>query len=320
MINDINRLFENISEKPTIIFDLKGILPRVTKISYGIQTLSLQKGDKIKFFCGNTMLNDHKLIHIDRNITNSIEIGDRIIIDSSGSILKVNKITYYSNKKRVLPKKKSSNNLNSLENINLNSAKKMTLNSIFNFNSNNMSNFSNYNNNQTKESIIASDSIYDQENSVENENISISSARDNYNYPYNNYNYNNYNHKNNIELIGDKSDISIVINDQKVSNMENDITLKSIKSEDNYNSNSMETIKENENSFSYTKESPLFDVDRNYWKTDESTLKNKQNKIEEVYRSLVKKHSQISSNNNINKNLLKRRKSSIFSFGNSEGK
>ena len=93
MIIDINRLFESIDEKPTIIFDLKGILPRVTKISYGIQKLSLQKGDKIKLICGNPMLNDPQLIHVDRNITNSIKIGDKIIIDSSGSILKVRKIS-----------------------------------------------------------------------------------------------------------------------------------------------------------------------------------------------------------------------------------
>ena len=154
MIFDLNRLFENIEEKPAIIFDLKGILPRVTKISYGIQKLTIKKGDKIKLLCGKSIVNDPQLIHIDKNISNSLEIGDRIIVDSSGSILRVKNITYYSNKMRNESKRKSSTNSSSLEKINL--AKNLIKESYKSDNDNSIENMSlsslkDSNNNYTSE-------------------------------------------------------------------------------------------------------------------------------------------------------------------------
>lgn len=95
MISDIERLFKNRHESPTIIFDLKGRVPRITKIHSGLTKLELKKGDRIKFLCGDGKISDSSLIHIDRNINNSIKEGDRITVDCSGSILKVVKIDYY---------------------------------------------------------------------------------------------------------------------------------------------------------------------------------------------------------------------------------
>lgn len=99
MIQDIERLCKKKSEIPTFIFDLKGILPRINKIYYGLHKLTLKRGETVKFCCGDGKINDPEFIYIDRNITSSIEEGDRIIADSSGLILKVVKISFYKREK-----------------------------------------------------------------------------------------------------------------------------------------------------------------------------------------------------------------------------
>lgn len=99
LIADIERLCKKVNEIPTIIFDLKGMLPRIDKIFSGLKKVSLEKGETVKLICGDAKFIDNSLIHIDSNITDSVKEGDRIIADSSGLILKVVKIDYYKKEK-----------------------------------------------------------------------------------------------------------------------------------------------------------------------------------------------------------------------------
>jgi hypothetical protein len=102
LIEILNTLYmkERGGEKPTIIFDLKGPIPRVGRISTNdkqkCQSVSLKKDQLVKIVHENTkVIDDDVTIYCDKKIAQSMQVGDKIIIDSSDCILKVISVDRY---------------------------------------------------------------------------------------------------------------------------------------------------------------------------------------------------------------------------------
>jgi hypothetical protein len=93
---DINEVFKHKNDKPTVIFDLKGPIPRISKIGTGKRNqIDVKKDQLIKIVHENSKIEDSDIIHVDKKIIQCIEVGDQILIDSSQCILKVISIQRY---------------------------------------------------------------------------------------------------------------------------------------------------------------------------------------------------------------------------------
>lgn len=314
-----------------------------------MQKLSFEKGDIIKFICGDQKINDAEVIHIDRNITNSIEEGDKLVIDSSGCILKVLKIDYYRKEKQYnLKEYKEAKSFSNLPIANMNKN-----NNEFSADENDNKNNSHQQENlfweknklfntDDDESIISSSFGY-QNNSSSNLNSAYEiglnkDSSSNFNFRENNNKEINNNNKNfelkkfvqnsgmnmnNILLGNDtqsEGNNELGENDNIIlcGNIESNISPiakskvvdRKIKKNLNLNVNNCSTggasnntsgknLRENqpiielideESKNEEKHDTPFFDVDHNFNSDAEETYKNKQNKITEVYKSIVKKH------------------------------
>lgn len=319
IISDIRSLFKRLNENPTIIFDLKGRVPRITKISYGLQKLSFEKGDIVKFICGDQKINDDEIVHIDRNIIDSVQVGDRIVIDSSGCILKVLKIDYY--------KKERQYNIKGFKEAKSFSNLPLTNQNEFweDYDNNNKNNNSHIDNFFSKKKIYGTDDeeslvSYSLQNSSNIINNSENQKEKNFNIQMlvensafnlnkdinNNNNFGNINlnientelgENDNIILEGIELNISPIVKKINAKNPNHFQLNNNLPSKD---LNLKNTIKQNEPIIELIDEesknedkldSPFFDVDRNFNSDAEETFKNKQDKITEVYKSIVKKHT-----------------------------
>lgn len=101
LLEDLEQLYLNRFDKPTVIFDLKGPIPRISKVGIGNQpVLEVKKDQLIKIVHENSKIEDQDIIHVDKKIAQYLKVGDKLVIDSSQSILKVISIGRY--KKRNL--------------------------------------------------------------------------------------------------------------------------------------------------------------------------------------------------------------------------
>ena len=92
LLQDLKILFMEINDKPTVIFDLKGPIPRISKISgSNIQNngKEVKKNQLLKIVYDNPKIDDEDVIHVDKQFFNCLSIGDRIVVDSSNCVLKV---------------------------------------------------------------------------------------------------------------------------------------------------------------------------------------------------------------------------------------
>lgn len=330
-----------------------------------MQKLSFEKGDTIKFICGDQKINDTEVIHIDKNITSSIQEGDKIVIDSSGCILKVLKIDYYRKEKQYCVGKRfrEAKSFSNLPFVNINNANN-EFSGDENINNDNNKNNSHqqenlfweknrlFNTDDDEESVVSSSFGYYQNNSSSNLNSALESGFNiiNKNKDIDKVKSENSNEKekekdskffdlrncvenspsclnlNNIILgnesqsesnfeLGENDNIILCGNiESNISPIVKKVNEKKINKNlnlNNQNSNSnaaasgsnntsgknltiknepiIELIDEesrNEEKF----DTPFFDVDHNFNSDAEETFKNKQNKITEVYKSIVKKH------------------------------
>lgn len=116
LVEELNEIFANLKlyDKPTILFDLKGPIPRITKLGGNKQSnLEVKQGQQVKIIHENPKIEDNDVIHIDRKIIQSINIGDIIMFDSSKCILKVMSFDKYKRKSSIskLVEPKSSHRL-----------------------------------------------------------------------------------------------------------------------------------------------------------------------------------------------------------------
>lgn len=90
LVNELINIFHEFNEKPTIIFDLKGPIPRIVKLYQNQTSLTVEKGQILKLTEEkNKEIDQNDLIYLDKNIISSIRIGDTIIIDGTKCFLKV---------------------------------------------------------------------------------------------------------------------------------------------------------------------------------------------------------------------------------------
>lgn len=106
LLEHLEIIFQNKKNKPTVIFDLKGPIPRINKVGIGGKnSLDVKKDQLIKIVHENSKIEDSDIIHVDKKIAQVVKVGDKILIDSSQCILKVISIGRY--KKRNSLSKKS---------------------------------------------------------------------------------------------------------------------------------------------------------------------------------------------------------------------
>jgi pyruvate kinase len=98
VIEDLHTVMKQVNDAATVIFDLKGPIPRISKIGSNKETLDVKKNQLVKLVYENKKINDNDVIHVDRKILDLIKVGDRIVIDSSNTILKVIGVDRYKRK------------------------------------------------------------------------------------------------------------------------------------------------------------------------------------------------------------------------------
>jgi hypothetical protein len=113
LMTDLDAVFKNTNDRPTVIFDLKGPIPRITKIGLGKTSIEVKKDQLLKIVHENPKIDDPDIIQVDKKITQCINVGDKIVIDSSRCVLKVISIERYKRKNSFckLPGHKSSSRL-----------------------------------------------------------------------------------------------------------------------------------------------------------------------------------------------------------------
>ena len=90
LVNILTKILAEINETPTIIFDLKGPIPRVSKLFNSKQSISVEKGQIIKIKDDTVKgIMDENMILLDKSIVSCLKIGDNLFIDGSKCILKV---------------------------------------------------------------------------------------------------------------------------------------------------------------------------------------------------------------------------------------
>lgn len=92
IIHNINHIFSQIGEIPTIIFNLKGSIPVITKIGGKKESKTLEKGEQINIVYHSRDYDHEDIIYIDKKIFNHVKPGDKISIGGSDVILQVKKI------------------------------------------------------------------------------------------------------------------------------------------------------------------------------------------------------------------------------------
>jgi hypothetical protein len=111
LMSDLNILFKKINTKPTVLFDLKGPIPRISKFGTSNSKkahIELKKNQIVKIMYENPKIEEEDIIQIDKKITQFIKVGDKILIDSSNCILQVISIDRYRRRNSI---SKSSANL-----------------------------------------------------------------------------------------------------------------------------------------------------------------------------------------------------------------
>jgi hypothetical protein len=98
-MEDIAEIFKNKSDTPTVIFDLKGPIPRVSKIGNSLSQMEVKKDQLIRIVHENPKIEESDVIQVYKKIANFIEVGDKIIIDPSNCSLRVISVGRY--KKRL---------------------------------------------------------------------------------------------------------------------------------------------------------------------------------------------------------------------------
>jgi hypothetical protein len=114
LINTLQEIFQKkTNDRFTIIFDLKGPIPRITKIGNKKNHIDVKKDQIIKIVHENPKIDDEDVIQVDRKIIECIKVGDRIVVDSSKCVLKVISMDRYKRKNSInkMPGHKSSHKL-----------------------------------------------------------------------------------------------------------------------------------------------------------------------------------------------------------------
>jgi len=89
-MKDLEEAFKDTMDQPTVIFDLKGPIPRISKVGMGKKSvIDVKKHQLIKILHENVKIEEPDIIHVDKKITQCVNVGDRILIDSSKCILTV---------------------------------------------------------------------------------------------------------------------------------------------------------------------------------------------------------------------------------------
>ncbi len=102
LLKDLDEIFKNTNDSPTVIFDLKGPIPRISKVGIGKKTcIDVKKDQLIKILHENIKIEEPDIIHVDKKIAQCINIDDRILIDSSKCILKVISIERYKRRNSI---------------------------------------------------------------------------------------------------------------------------------------------------------------------------------------------------------------------------
>jgi pyruvate kinase len=85
----MREVYAKSSEVPSIIFDLKGASPYITRLEGGKRQQKVRLGDTISIAFDDAKIKDSGIIFIDKKITKQVNEGDLIYISSSDVILKV---------------------------------------------------------------------------------------------------------------------------------------------------------------------------------------------------------------------------------------
>ena len=108
LVSQLKNIFQEINEIPTIMFDLKGPIPRISKLINGENRISVKKGQIIRIKEDNVRnIKDENLIYMDKNICSCLNIGDNLIIDGSKCVFNVISLEtskYLSNRIRLSEK------------------------------------------------------------------------------------------------------------------------------------------------------------------------------------------------------------------------
>jgi len=121
LLEDLELIYQNKHDKPTVIFDLKGPIPRISKVGIGKSNyIDVKKHQLIKIVHENSKIEDSDIIHVDKKIAQCVKVGDKILIDSSQCILKVISIGRYKKRNSINKKLgvRSTEKINSQANYN----------------------------------------------------------------------------------------------------------------------------------------------------------------------------------------------------------
>jgi hypothetical protein len=89
LVNDLKDVFAKSNEIPSILFDLKGSAPYVTRLEEGKKQIKVKTGQTVKITFDNSKIKENGIIFIDKKISHLLKEGDTIYISSSDAILKV---------------------------------------------------------------------------------------------------------------------------------------------------------------------------------------------------------------------------------------
>jgi len=260
------------------------------------------------------------VIHIDKNILDSIKEGDIIIIDSSDSILKVKKVDYYRNEKQNSKTQKQAKSFSNLPLSNINQF-------YDDKDEKNEKNISQQNFFINKNMLFIGDeeSLITKScqnvntmsaNNFKNKSLDFKCFKENEGFDIN---------KESIQpnVILDNLDIISENNENSNANLIFKLSLsdkflfspfrKFSQDDSDKNSKIIELVEE-ESKEEDIFDIPYFEVDRDIYPDTKKIFREKQKKINEVYKNIIKKHGSQSSKELLSSNFLIEQKRNIDSI------
>jgi hypothetical protein len=89
IINDLKEVFLKYNEFPTVLFDLKGSVPYITRLEGDQRQVKVKAGETVKITFDNPKIKETGIIYIDKKIAHLLKEGDMVYISSSDVRLKV---------------------------------------------------------------------------------------------------------------------------------------------------------------------------------------------------------------------------------------